>query len=929
MKIGSLQTNHRCNPIGCALGRPSVSWIVTEAKGKREKAAKIRVALDAQFENIVFDSGKIQRDGVVFPLPIETIPRTRYYWSVQVWDDTGDTAISETAWFETGKMQEKWNAKWIAPDWEIETCHPYLGRIIDLPAAPVRARAYVTGVGLYELSVNGEKAGDEVLLPGYNAYDKWIQTQSFDITGLLKAGKNSVEALMGNGWYKGDFSYELVPIYGKEFALIAEMHIDLANGDHIVIGTDKSWETRPSVIRSSGIYEGEVQDYTADLSKEWPVKTIDMGFDRLEDRLSPLLRIQKELKPVQLLHTPSGETVLDMGQNMVGWLRCRLTIPKGKEVIIQFGEILQAGNFFNKNLAKARQEFRFIGDGKGRTYEPHFTFYGFRYAKITGIEVDINDFTGCVIHSEIPQIGHIETSDASVNRLFLNVLWSQKGNFIDTPTDCPQRSERMGWTGDAQVFSGTALFNTDCAAFYEKFMHDVWMEQKANNGVVPHVVPSLKAWEHGLFKLFMLGSSGWSDVATIVPWQVYLHTGDPAILERQFESMKAWVDSIRRQDDGSHLWKSGFHFGDWLSQDTRDVNYTFGGTPMYFIASCFYAWSSELTGKAAEVIGKKEEAEFYLDLTEKIKEAMRGEFISPNGRVGLDSQTASVMALKLSIVKPEHRSRVAAELAQKISAASNHLTTGFIGTPHLMSVLSENGENGTAYRLLMKRDFPSWLYEVDMGATTVWERWNSVLPDGKVNPSGMNSLNHYSFGSVVEWMYSYMCGINPVEKAPGFRRAVIAPKPYGLIEWAKAEVNTASGKYVCGWKIEKENLKLHVEIPFNSAATLVLPEGCTLGGKSELELSAGVFDYDFQPSKPYYIRYSITDTLQVLMDQPKAKEIVVRYLPALGQYFSALSTEMKNTPLCNLVSLIPPAPISQDNVKKLNKELSSIIPGDK
>lgn len=926
MEISRLQTNHRRNPLGCALGQPAVGWITTGAGGRREAAVRVQVALDEQFRNIVYDSGKTQRDGTVFPLPIETAPRTRYYWHVQVWDETSDTALSRIAWFETGKMQEPWGAEWITPSWETEPCHPLLQKTFVLPAAPVRARAYVAGLGLYELYVDGVKAGDEVLLPGYFAYDKWIQTQTFDVTELLKAGENTIAALMGNGWYKGDFSYELVPIYGKRFALLAELHIDFANGEHMVVKTGGDWKARSSVIRSSGIYKGEAQDYTANLSDEWPVSPIDPGCDRLEDRLSPPIRIQEELKPRELLHTPAGETVLDMGQNMVGWLRCKLKVPKGSEVLFQFGEILQNGNFFNKNLEKAKQEFRIVGDGSERTYEPHFTFYGFRYVKITGAEADTGDFTGCVIYSEMEQTGSVETSNKSVNRLFLNALWGQKGNFLDTPTDCPQRSERMGWTGDAQVFCGTALYNADCAAFYEKFAHDLWLEQKGNNGVVPHVIPALKAWEHGLFKLFLLGSSGWSDAATIIPWQVYLHTGDSFILKRQYESMKAWVESIRRQDDGSHLWKTGFHFGDWLSQDTRNANYTFGGTPMYFIASCFYAWSSELTGKAAKVLGEKDDAELYLNLAEKVRDAMRDEFISPNGRIGVDSQTASIMSLRLGLMKPEHRPRVAAELSRKIADAGDHLTTGFIGTPHLMPMLSENGQNETAYRLLMKRDFPSWLYEVDQGATTIWERWNSVLPDGKVNPTGMNSLNHYSFGSVAEWMYRDMCGINPTEDAPGFRHAVLAPKPYCLLEWAKAEVNTASGKYACGWRIGKETLRLHVEVPFDCTATLMLPNGCTVDGKASLELCTGIYDYELKPSAPYYIPYGTDTAIQILMENPKAKKIVTRYIPSLEKYFPVLPAELKSSPLNSLVPLIPPAPLSQKEAEELNAELSALVP---
>jgi len=930
LKISRMKTNHRKNPIGCQLSNPSVSWVVTDAVGKHEEAVRVWVAKDKNFSDVIYDSGKTKRNGTMFPLPIELTPRTRYYWKVRVWDETGDTAESEIAWFETGKMQEKWSAKWITPDWESEECHPIMKKSFTLSEKPLRARVYATGVGLYELYINGAKVGDEVLQPGYNAYDKWIQVQTYDITDNLKVGDNTIEVLLGNGWYKGEFSpHDRIAIYGNQFAVLAEVHIDLVNGEHILINTDESWTAHPSVIRSSGIYEGETQDYSVDLSKVWPVKIIDIGYNNLSDRLSPPLRIQEERLPQKLLHTPAGETVLDMGQNMVGWLRCKLLIPKGHEVLLQFGEILQHGNFYNGNLEKAKQEFRLIGDGIERVYEPHFTFYGFRYVKISGINVEnINDFVGCVIHSDMERIGFIETSNNSINQLFQNALWGQKGNFLDTPTDCPQRSERLGWTGDAQVFCGTALFNMDCSAFYEKYLHDLWLEQKNNDGLVPQVIPVLKSWEHPFGNHLMMGSAGWSDAATIIPWQVYLHTGDPAILAKQYESMKAWVDYIRRQDDGSFLWKTGFHFGDWLSQDTRDPNETFGGTPKYYIASCFYALSSELTGKAAKVLGYTKDAEFYLELSKKIKDAIKKEFISPNGRVGVDSQTASVLALRFEVIEPKFRSRVVRELVDKVISAGGHLTTGFIGTPYLLFALSENGENETAYSILLKRDFPSWLYAVDLGATTIWERWNSVLPDGTINPVGMNSLNHYAFGSVVEWMYREMCGINPVEDAPGFKKIRISPKPCYMIKWAKAEVNTISGKCVCSWEIEKEALKIHVEVPFDTTATLILPEGCTVNGQTELELEAGIYDFSIVPAKKYYVTFGIDTPVRVLLDHPKAREVLRKYLPILVQYSSLIATEYREKSLKTLISTTPGFSLSEEAFAKLEEGLAAIKPWD-
>ncbi|MNC20382.1 Bacterial alpha-L-rhamnosidase [compost metagenome] len=422
------------------------------------------------------------------------------------------------------------------------------------------------------------------------------------------------------------------------------------------------------------------------------------------------------------------------------------------------------------------------------------------------------------------QTGFIETSSPLVNRLFRNALWGQKGNFLDVPTDCPQRDERMGWTGDAQMFSGTACFNMDTDAFFHKFLYDLAKEQASMGGMVPNVVPSFGMSQSGENGFLSGGSSAWSEAATVIPWNLYLHYGDQAILQQQLDSMKGYVDFIRRQDDGSRLWNTGFHFGDWLALDGQGEFAVYGGTPTDLIATAYYAYSSDLVAKAAKTLGLEETAEEYRQLSLEVKQAFTEEFLSPRGRMAADTQTSYILALFMDLVPEAFRPRIIASLQQNLEKNKNYLKTGFVGTPYFCRVLSENGCNDLAYKLLLNEEFPSWLYAVKLGATTIWERWNSLLPDGKFGELGMNSLNHYTYGSIAEWMYRNMCGINPLEEAPGFRKIRLAPQPNRQLDYAKAVLDTAAGRYESGWSYEDNRLRYQFRIPFHAQAGLVLPD---------------------------------------------------------------------------------------------------------
>lgn len=896
MIITRLKTNRITSPLGFSLGeRPRLSYVVTETDAKKQIAARYVVALDEAFASIVYDSGRSSDiDSLAFELPHVLKPRTRYYWKVEVWADNGDHAVSDAAWFETAKLDEPWEAKWIVPEMDKEE-HPVLGQTFDLKDPIVSARAYVCGLGLYEMQINGVKAGEEYLTPHFNAYHKWLQYQTYDVTDLFRQGSNRVEVSLGNGLYKGRFGFEgdKSELYGSEFALLCEIRVTYADGATEILKSDTDWTATRSRIVSGNLYDGEVYDATFMPKVATGVRECDLRYDRLVARLSLPVVIKEELKPIEVIRTPAGETVLDMGQNMVGWIRFVTRAPKGTVIRLLHGEVLQEGNFYRDNLRTAKAEYVYTADGEEAEVRPFFTFYGFRYVKVEGWpgELDRNDFTGCVLYSDLEQTGSFETSDPMVNRLFLNALWGQKGNFLDVPTDCPQRDERMGWTGDAQVFSGAACFNMDSYAFYRKYGYDMGQEQEERGGMVPMVVPATNV-QGG-------GSSAWADAATIIPWNTYLHYGDKAILEQQFESMKGWVDYIISADEGSggrRLWTVGFHFGDWLALDGSNPDSPMGGTDTDFIASAYYAYSSRLVAKTARVLGREEEAVYYEGISAEVKRAIEDEFFSKNGRLALDTQTAYAVALYMDLVPEAFKERVKNGLVKRLKSDRNHLRTGFVGTPYLNFALSDNGCEELGYTLLLNDDYPSWLYAVKLGATTIWERWNSIMPDGKISSTGMNSLNHYAYGAIAEWMYRSVAGINPTEDAPGFRRIELAPKPDFRLQWVKAKVDSATGTCKSEWSFDdKGRLEFRFEIPFNATARVRLPraeaislefEGSALaaaaaqqGEDAVIELDSGCYVIRYTPTRSYIKLLSTHTPLADLVANEGARALIAPLVP--------------------------------------------------
>ncbi len=843
MKLTHLRTNHFTEPLGMTFGKPIFSWVAEETAAKKQTGAQI-VVKDAAGKT-VFDSGKQEElSSLGFEAPIILLPRTRYTWDVTVWADNGESAQA-SSWFETAKEDEPWQAKWIAAGLEDKERQPLLAKDFTVTGEISSARVYACGLGIYELEINGKKAGDEYLLPGFHCYEENLEYQTFDVTDLLCRGENTIGLALGPGWYKGEIVFDRYQnLYGDTMQTICELHIVKKDGSEQVIVSDESWKCYPSPVTFSNIYDGEHYDAQKEISG-WSTpgceacgkKVILREENRpLIARVGPKIVKKQEFAPVEILHTPKNETVLDFGQNMTGWVEFTCREPAGAQVQLTYGEVLQDDCFYRDNLRSARAEYRYISNGSEARLRPHFTFYGFRYVKVEGVkDVRPEDFTACHIRSDIDPIGHIETDNPLVNRLFQNGMWGQFDNFLDIPTDCPQRDERLGWTGDAAIISATACKNIYMPAFFHHFIHNVAHEQAYYNGAVPFFVPAPHVdesdKEFSWVKNNTDGCAIWSDVATMMPWAVYENYGDTALLRREYPVMKTWVERIRRDDrlDGDKgLWLRGNQLGDWLALDREDgdTQNPFGATSLPYTASAFYWYSASLTAKAAKALGYEEDKKEYEALCNKIKGAFIEEYFNADGSLKIhETQTACVLSLFFGLYPDGCMEKVRSTLEGLLEKNNMHLNTGFCGTPFLCRALSDNGANKFAYDLFLNNDYPSWLYEVKMGATTVWERWNSILPDGSISGTGMNSLNHYAYGSIADWMYRNLCGINPCEDTPGYKKTVIRPMPDPRIRFAKMRMDSASGRYEVEWRYDGETLHYAVTVPFDCEATLILPDG--------------------------------------------------------------------------------------------------------
>lgn len=855
--IYDCKVNHLNNPLGFDIKQPVFTW-----KGEQEEY-RLVIATNENLANVVYDSGMKKLNPLCTQPELQLKARTRYYWSVG----------GETHWFETTKQDEPWQGQWISCD-RSESRHPIFSKQISVRKEVQSARLYICGLGLYVAFLNSAKIGNEYLAPFCNDYNSWVQYQTYDITEALKE-ENTLSVLLGNGWYGGRFGFhsrgDTKPFFGDDWKLIAEVHIRYTDGTEDVIGTDESWQVTRSNITFSNIYDGEHVDETLETLPAVQAVRCDAPKGKLTPRVSPPVTAHEVFFVKEVIHTPAGETVMDFGQNMAGIFRIRTKLPRGTRLHLQFGEILQDGNFYRDNLRTAKAEFLWVSAEGEQVIEPKFTFYGFRYMKVEGADIPAEAIQAVALYSEIPTIGTISTGHPLVNQLISNTVWGQKSNFLDVPTDCPQRDERMGWTGDAQVFAPTASFLTDAAAFYHKYLTDMHHEQAAFGGAVPNVIPSMG--NQGF-------ATAWGDAAVIIPWTVYQFTGDVSFLKSHYAGMKAWVCWCKKQYDSGN-WLTQFHFGDWLALDgPKSGDGMLGGTDTAFIASAYLIRSAQFTAAAAAILGNDAECEGMHAIAAEVYEHVQQEFYSPSGRCCIDTQTGHLLTLAFGL--NPNREKAKAALNKKLEQSGGKLETGFVGTPLLCPTLSQMGMHKQAYKLLLNEEIPGWLYPVKMGATTIWERWNSVMPDGHISSTGMNSLNHYSYGSIVEWIWKWAAGLEPLE--PGFRKTAIHPIPNWQLKKMDAVYNSASGIYEVHWQcVDAEHLIVEVTVPYGCTAELTLPyapEDAYIAGKT---LTVGSYRFEYQTTEPLRTIFNADMTMQQLLAEPKVKAVLSRMMPGVTQ----------------------------------------------
>jgi len=841
--VKDLTCEQKINPVGIDI-QPRLSWKIT-GKGNNimQTSYSVRVATDEKFSSskIVWQSGEIKSDESLLQTYNGPALKSgqKYYWQVKVRDNKGRTSKwSQTASWETGLFsQSEWKAKWIEKEGDTLQYAPAPHFRTEFPIEKniASARIYVTSHGYYEMHLNGKKVGDQVLTPGWTTYSTRLQYQVYDVTAMLTKGKNAIGAVLGDGWYRGSLAWgHNWRVYGKSLGLLMQLRITFTDGTEKLVITDESWKCQADgAIRMNDIYNGETYDATKKLTgwnlpdyndSSWsPVKTAVYDNKNLIASQGAQVRKIQEIKPVKIFRTPSGKLIVDMGQNMVGWLRLKVTGPKGTQIVLRHAEVMdKSGEFYTTNLRAAKCQLTYTLAGTGEEiYEPRFTFMGFRFVEVTGFpgEITTDNLTGIVVHSDMNITGTYESSNPLINQLQHNIQWGQKGNFVDVPTDCPQRDERLGWTGDAQAFCRTAAFNMDASAFFTKWLKDVAADQR-KGGEVPHVIPDVLNKQGSETAET---SAGWGDVAVIAPWTMYLVYGDKTLLRTQYPSMLAWVDYMKKTAGYDYIWNGGSIFGDWLFYHPPVNNHTEpdGHTEHDFIATAFFAYSTSILIEAAKVLGNTEDEAVNRAVLDKIKEVFANEYITKAGRIGTNSQTSYVLALMFNLVPEELKSKAAAFLAADIKSRGNHLSTGFLGTPYLCHVLSDNGYTDLAYDLLLQESYPSWLYPVKMGATTIWERWDGQKTDSTFQDAGMNSFNHYAYGAIGDWMYRVSAGLEI--KKPGYKEILFQPHPTAKLDFSKATYESHYGTISSGWERKDGKVNYKITVPANTTATVVLP----------------------------------------------------------------------------------------------------------
>ena len=761
--------------------------------------------------------------------------------------------------------------QWICGDRSI--MQPVFIRRFEAPDA-VRAELEITGLGLYRAELNGRRVGTDYLTPGWNDYDDYVRYQTYDVTELLEKS-NTLRVTLGEGWYMGRQGMSSGPMYhwGDRFMMWARLTLVHDDGTQEVIETDRDWRVCASGIRMASLYDGEHRDDTFQDMDEKPVECIDPGY-RLKKPESPPIREIAQRKP-ELIRTEDGATVLDFGQNFSGVLRFENRLPRGEKILLQTGEVLQNGCFYRDNLLTAKSEFLYVSDGKRKTVEEAFTFHGFRYVKVTcSVPVRAEDFTGVVLSSDLKETLRCGTSHLLLNRLLENARWSRLSNFLDVPTDCPQRDERLGWTGDTQVFVDTACTQADCKAFYRKFMKDLRYDQvRYYQGDLPMFCPSLRGTAG-------IGGAVWADAGVIIPWRVYMHYGDRELLSETYPMMRDYTEVRIRKDRElgfTHIRFDEFTFGDWLALDGISRKSVFGGTDPRLIQGIYYLQDVELTAKGAGEVGEEADALRYGELAREIRESLMREYVTEGGRLAVDTQTAYVLALRHGLYR-DHEQMVS-DFRERLRRDRYALKCGFTGAPLLVETLLDHGLVDEAYRILLSEEYPGWLYEIRHGATTIWERWNSLEEDGRVSDTGMDSFNHYAYGSVCYAVYSRIMGLKCV--SPGWKKAEIAPKVRGSLSRCWIEQETAGGLWKVSWEIGKDGmLTLNATVPDGGTAIIHLPDHpehlCE-------EHGAGDYAYHYRPTVDYLHPFDEHSLILDLLRNPQADAVFKAHAPGLRE----------------------------------------------
>jgi len=827
-RVDALRVEHLINPLGLDEPRPRFSWRLNDPRiGAGQTAWQIEVSAG---DRMVWDSGRVESpESVLVPYEGARLrAHTRYHWRVRVWDHTGEaTAWSEPAWFETGFLSPK--TPWPAAEW---IAHPALPKVpadrpaaqlrksFRLDAAPWEARLYITARGIFEPWLNGERVGRDHLAPGWTDYRRRFEYLSYDVTSALRAGENTLSALLADGWYCGWLGFKRMrDHYGDTPALLAVLRIVEEDGTVRWIGSDGSWRASTGPILNADLYDGETFDARLSFGeKERPARVLSFPWLPLAGKAFGRVRTIEELAAVKLTRPAKGRHVFDFGQNIVGNIRLRVRAPRGTRITLRYAEMLEAdGTLYTKNYRQAKSTDVYVCRGGGpEVYEPRFTFHGFRYVEISGVKAapSIDAVTGLVWHSEMTPTGVFECSDPLVNKLQSNIRWGQRGNFLEIPTDCPQRDERLGWTGDAQVFIPTATFNYDVAAFFRKWARDVVDGQHAT-GAYPDTAPDL------FFNLWPLNpgaNAAWAEAGIICPWVVYRKYGDKRILEENYPSMTRYLAHLEKISD--KLIRPDTRYGDWLSPEATRPDWA--ATPCDLIGTAYFARSAELLAKIASVLGRAAEARRHAALHRRIVAAFNRHYVTADARLAGDTQTAYLLALGFDLLPPAKRPAALAHLERVLKRRNYHLCTGFVGTPLLCPVLSRFGRFDLAYRLLFNDDYPSWLYPVKNGATTMWERWNSWTPENGFGDANMNSFNHYAYGAIGEWLYSTVGGIE--ELAPAFRSVLLRPKPSKRLKHARAELESPYGRIRSAWRRGRDGkLDWEIEVPPGVGAVAVPP----------------------------------------------------------------------------------------------------------